>query len=104
MKRRDFLKRTSAALATLPMGACVARMPVRPVYRSLIPEDTSGTLVNDVHSQLNATRVAAIVQPSTVEELAAAIADAQANGRAVAVAGGRHAMGGQPFAEDALMI
>jgi len=53
------------------------------------PKDTSATLVNDVHSQLNATRVAAIVQPRNVDELAAAIADAHAMGHAVAVAGGR---------------
>jgi len=46
---RDFLKR-STALATLPVSACVARMPVRPVYRSLIPDDTSATLVNDVQN------------------------------------------------------
>ena len=104
MTRRDFLKRSSAALATLPVGACVPRMPVRPVYRSLIPDDSSATLVNDVHSQLNPTRVAAIVRPSSVDELAAALADARAMGRAVAVAGGRHAMGGQQFAEDALLI
>jgi FAD/FMN-containing dehydrogenase len=79
-------------------------MPVRPVYRSLIPHDTSQTLVNDVHSQLNSTRVARIVGPSSVDELAATIADAQTAGHAVAVAGGRHAMGGQQFAEDAVLV
>ena len=60
MTRREFLSRSSAVLATLLVGACASRMPVRPVYRSLIPDDTSATFVNDVHSQLNATRVAAI--------------------------------------------
>jgi len=103
MTRRDFLKR-STALATLPVSACVARMPVRPVYRSLIPDDTSATLVNDVHSQLNATRVAAVVRPSSVDELAAIVADARALRRPIAVAGGRHAMGGQQFAEDAVLV
>jgi FAD/FMN-containing dehydrogenase len=104
MTRRQFLRCTSAALATAPVTACVARMPVRPVYRSLIPDDTSATLVNDVHSQLNATRVARIVRPSTVDDLAAAVAAAQAKGQAVTVAGGRHAMGGQQFAEDAVLV
>ena len=104
MTRREFLSRSSAVLAALPVGACASRMPVRPVYRSLIPDDTSATLVNDVHSQLNATRVAAIVRPSSVDELAAAVAHARAMERAVAVAGGRHAMGGQQFAEDALLV
>ncbi|PWT84471.1 MAG: hypothetical protein C5B57_04810 [Blastocatellia bacterium] len=79
-------------------------MPVRPVYRSLIPHDTSQTLVNDVHSQLNSTRVARIVRPSSVDELAATIADVRATGCAVAVAGGRHAMGGQQFAEGAVLV
>ena len=101
MTRRDFLKRSSAVLTTLPAAACVPRMPVRPVYRSLIPDDTSATLVNDVHSQLNPTRVAAIVRPSSVDELSAALGNARATGHAVAVAGGRHAMGGQQFAENA---
>src|SRR5262249_35840764 len=104
MTRREFLRCTSAALLSSPVSACVGRMPVRPVYRSLIPHDTSQTLVNDVHSQLNSTRVARIVQPSSVDELAATIADAHTAGHAVAVAGGRHAMGGQQFVEDAVLV
>jgi len=47
-----------------------------------------GVLVNDIHSQLNATRVAGIAEPHTVGELQRAIASANASGLSVAIAGG----------------
>jgi FAD/FMN-containing dehydrogenase len=102
--RRRFLKLSSAALTALPAG-CIARpLPARSVYESLIPAEPASLTVNDVHSQLNATRVARIVKPTDVEALASAVAQARGEGRAVCVAGGRHAMGGQQFAEDALLV
>lgn len=61
-------------------------------------------LVNDLHSQLNATRVHAISKVPSIEAVAEAIRQAGAEGRAVAMAGGRHAMGGQQFAEDAVLL
>jgi FAD/FMN-containing dehydrogenase len=64
----------------------------------------AGTLVNDIHSQLNATRVDSIVVPRDVEHLAATIARAAATGQAVSIAGGRHAMGGQQFARNSILI
>src|SRR5262249_42150908 len=81
-------------------------------YASLIPDReegaaasrADGAIVNDIHSQLNRTRVAAIVKPRTVEELQDAIHGAAAEGRAVSIAGGRHAMGGQQFGEDNLLV
>jgi FAD/FMN-containing dehydrogenase len=80
-------------------------MPVRSPFASVIPdEEPAGTLVNDVHSQLNATRVDAIVKPRTVEELIAAIGRARSSGQPVSVAGGRHAMGGQQFGEAHLLV
>src|SRR2546425_690914 len=93
MNGRGFLKASSGALAVLP--ACIARpMPVRSPCASAIPdEETAGALVNDVHSQLNATRVDAIVKPRDVDELIAALGRARSAGRPVSVAGGRHAMG-----------
>jgi FAD/FMN-containing dehydrogenase len=65
---------------------------------------TSFPLVNDVHSGLNPTRVAEIVAPRTVAEIAAAIAAAAGRGLPVAICGGRHAMGGQQFGEGALLL
>jgi FAD/FMN-containing dehydrogenase len=68
------------------------------------PHGSAGALVNDIHSQLNATRVAAIVTPRSVGELAAAVARARRDRRSVSIAGGRHAMGGQQFGEANVLI
>lgn len=79
--RRRFLKLSSAALAALPAG-CIARpLPARSVYESLIPAELVSLTVNDVHSQLNATRVARIEKPRDVEALASAVAQARGEGR-----------------------
>ena len=62
------------------------------------------TIVNDVHSQLNTTQVRRVVRPTSVEDVRAAILGARAEGCAVSVAGGRHAMGGQQFGEDTVLL
>ncbi len=69
-----------------------------------IPNDVASTLVNDIHSQLNATRVDRIVAPRTVDELASAVARARSEGKSVSIAGGRHAMGGQQFGEASVLV
>jgi FAD/FMN-containing dehydrogenase len=79
-------------------------MRVHSPYASAIPERDPGTLVNDVHSQLNATRVASIVKPGTVDELRRTIIEAKAAGQSVSVAGGRHSMGGQQFGEASVLV
>lgn len=61
-------------------------------------------VLNDVHSQLNATEVAQIAHPQSLPDLQAAIRRARAEGLPVSVAGGRHAMGGQQFAAASLHI
>ena len=61
-------------------------------------------VVNDIHSQLNATRVDAVVTPDSVDELASAVVNATRAGKSVAIAGGRHAMGGQQFGEASVLI
>lgn len=60
--------------------------------------------VNDLHSGLNPTRVGEIALPRSPAEIAQAVARARRQGQAVAIAGGRHAMGGQQFARDALLL
>ena len=85
MNRRDFFK-ASAAVAALPVTGCVAQpMRLHSPYRSAIPDHEVGTVVNDVHSQLNATRVESIVKPRDVEELRKAILDARSSGTSVSV-------------------
>lgn len=61
-------------------------------------------IVNDVHSGLNATRVADVARPSSVAELAALVRDRASSGRRLAVSGGRHAMGGQQFLADEALL
>jgi FAD/FMN-containing dehydrogenase len=87
--RRDFLRRAAAAGMVLPGLSRRAR---------------AGIEVNDVHSQLNATNVERIVAVDSETTLAAALRAARAEGKAVCVAGGRHAMGGQQFASDAVLL
>nr|MBA3887882.1 FAD-binding oxidoreductase [Acidobacteriota bacterium] len=102
--RRNFVKATAAGVAGLSAGGCSPRMHVRSPYASGIPGVETSLLVNDLHSQLNPTRVHAIVKAPAVDAAAEAIRQAKAAGRVVAVAGGRHAMGGQQFAEDAVLL
>lgn len=60
--------------------------------------------VNDVHSRLNATTVAGILRPRDTDELRAAVRSAADRGLPVAIAGGRHAMGGQQFCAGGILI
>jgi len=59
-------------------------------------------LVNDVHSRLNPTAVLGVVQPRSLDELAAAVAGATAR-RPLALCGGRHSLGGQQFARGGVL-
>ena len=53
--------------------------------------------VNDIHSQLNATRVGNIIAPDSLAALRQAIRAVAHAGGHLSIAGGRHAMGGQQF-------
>ena len=93
--RRDFLR--MAALATA-WPAALAQATAEPQAKP------AGILVNDLHSQLNATRVHRIVEPDTLDAVRGALKLARSERRAVCIAGGRHAMGGQQFATDGVLI
>jgi FAD/FMN-containing dehydrogenase len=58
-------------------------------------------LVNDVHSKLNASEVREIVPVDSLSAIQAALAGSELP---VAVAGGRHAMGGQQFCAGGLLL
>lgn len=60
-------------------------------------------IVNDVHTRLNATRVRAVVDVRTIADARNVIRGAGPND-AICIAGGRHAMGGQQFAENGLLL
>ena len=53
--------------------------------------------VNDIHSELNETVVDEVVAVVSLDSIQAAVRAAAESGAAVAIAGGRHAMGGQQF-------
>jgi FAD/FMN-containing dehydrogenase len=93
--RREFLRTTVGAgtgLAIMPYSSKAARA------------QSAGAVVDDIHSQLNATRVANVVAVDSEAALRRAIMAARREGKAVSIAGGRHAMGGQQFAEGSVLI
>lgn len=61
-------------------------------------------VVNDVHSGLNATRVARVVRPDDVQSLRDALASARRDRLPVSISGSRHAMGGQQFVRDGIVL
>ena len=91
MNRRDFMK-AAGLLALWPYG-CATHTST-----------PAGTVVNDVHSQLNPTRVDHIVRVDSLEAIRTTILKAKREGKAVSIAGGRHAMGGQQFGADTVLI
>src|SRR5437773_10490262 len=88
LSRREFL-RAAALLAVTP-------------YIRALPEPKSW--VNDVHSQLNRTRVRELLTPRTENELVRIVRRAAKEKIAISVSGCRHSMGGQQFATDSLCI
>ncbi len=82
-------------------GAATALLPASCVWRDPEP---AGTWVNDIHSQLNRTRVLRIDRPGNLGALQDLMRGARRDGRAVSIMAGRHAMGGQQFGSDTILI
>jgi FAD/FMN-containing dehydrogenase len=91
ISRREFIV-GSAALA-VASGATAKLAP-----------NPESTLVNDIHSQLNPTRVLKVLEAQSLEEVQAIVRTARRTRQVISVAGGRHAMGGQQFGTDTLLI
>jgi FAD/FMN-containing dehydrogenase len=87
--------------ATASLGAALALPGTDP---GAYADESAGLEVNDIQSQLNATRVARVVAPRSMDDLVAALREARRERRPVSVAGGRHAMGGQQFGRDTLLL
>src|ERR1700737_2686644 len=85
------------------MAGSVALVVASSASRRLAPEPES-ILVNDIHSQLNSTRVLGISQPRSLEDVQTIVRTARKNRKVISVAGGRHAMGGQQFGTATLLI
>src|SRR5262252_5362190 len=88
LTRRDFI-RTAALFALAPHA---------------FSEREKEIWVNDVHSQLNRTRVRELLRPHTRDELTEVVRSATHKGVPISVSGCRHSMGGQQFATDSICI
>jgi FAD/FMN-containing dehydrogenase len=88
LTRREFI-RTAALFALAPR---------------ILAEREEEIWVNDVHSQLNRTRVRDLLMPRTRDELADIVRSASRKGLPISVSGCRHSMGGQQFARDSICI
>src|SRR4051812_40796509 len=93
--RREFLKTSGRLSGALALSGYALNS---------YGEETAGIEVNDVQSQLNATRVHRILQPTSIDAIQSELTSARNEGRAVSVAGGRHAMGGQQFGRDMVLL
>jgi len=69
-----------------------------------MPKPAPGEWVNDVHSQLNRTRVNRVVPVDSLDALRHTIKSARQERRSISIAGGRHAMGGQQFGTDSILL
>jgi hypothetical protein len=89
----------------LHLAALAAAWPAKAWPQPKKAKPAPGTiLVNDVHAQLSSARVFRLVAPQSLEEARAALAAARKEERPVCISGARHAMGGQPFCADAVML
>jgi FAD/FMN-containing dehydrogenase len=86
LSRRDFLK----------IAGTAAAMPA-----TLLDAREAGVLVNDIHSQLNPTRVRAVVRARSQAELIATIRKTRGK---LSLCGGRHSMGGQQFGSGTTLV
>jgi FAD/FMN-containing dehydrogenase len=66
--------------------------------------ESESILVNDIHSQLNPTEVFRVLEPRSLEDVQSIIRTARKDRKAISVAGGQHAMGGQQFGTDTVLI
>ncbi len=66
--------------------------------------NTKTKTVNDIHSQLNETRVGAVIAPKSIAEARRAVACVRETGSSLSIAAGRHAMGGQQFLSGGTLL
>ncbi len=101
-------RRLALRSAALAAGAGLVQ-PGRPYCARAVtsvdaPPPGASEVVNDVHTRLNATRVHRVVRPDSIEAIRSAVIEARGEGRAVSIAGGRHAAGGQQFGTGTLLV
>ncbi|MEW6129553.1 MAG: FAD-binding oxidoreductase [Acidobacteriota bacterium] len=106
ISRREFLEflKASCAVAVLPAEAFTETGYGSQVQGNAKNNPVSEIFVNDVHSQLNRTRVARYFTPNTAQDLRAILRDAKQQRTPVSICGHKHSMGGQQFATDSFLI
>ncbi|MCI0527385.1 MAG: FAD-binding oxidoreductase, partial [Nitrospira sp.] len=94
LTRREFIRGgiASTALAFWPSGC---------VWRFLEP---GRIVVNDLHSQLNPTHVDQLISLESFSHLQKVLQLARTERKEISIAGGRHAMGGQQFGTDTILL
>jgi FAD/FMN-containing dehydrogenase len=99
LTRRQLIHRAAGA------GTAALALPsLKPSLLRAGDENAEGVVLNDVQSRLNATRVRRVIEPDSLDVVSAAIRAAADEGQPISVSGGRHAMGGQQFAKDAVHL
>lgn len=76
--------------------------PARP--RSGPASKSNGLCCNDTHSRLNPTVVKGCILPGSAAEVAEIVGQIARRGESLSVCGGRHAMGGQQFADRSWLL
>src|SRR5947208_10466437 len=94
LTRREFLEVGATA------GTAIALAP----YGCAGERSAPGVVVNDIHSQLNATRVYRVAKPASADAVVQLVRNAGQEGRPLSIAGGRHAMGGQQFGSETTLV
>ena len=75
-----------------------------PLHRCSFPVMNASLHCNDIHSKLNPTRVSEVRHPLNEADVTNAIARAQELEKPISICGGRHAMGGQQFGQDTILL
>jgi len=107
MSRREFLDflKATCAVAALPTALTRTSFAQETFLAELpLTDDRSEAVVNDIHSQLNATRVSRVIKPLSSSDLRATILTARAQGKAISISGGRHSMGAQQFGTGTILV
>jgi FAD/FMN-containing dehydrogenase len=90
MDRRSFLKAAASLVVSSPSIGTLGK--------------PRGVLVNDLHSQLNLTRVDSVERPVSLASLRETMERARRSRKSISVSGGRHAMGSQQFGTSSVLL
>jgi FAD/FMN-containing dehydrogenase len=98
------MKTASLAAGGLCLTGCLQPAKRTLTTASHAAPPLAGIPVNDIHSQLNAAWVQEVLRPDSVDQCRDIVRRATQAGKGVSIAGGRHSMGGQQFADGSVLI